>query len=584
MDNQRQAELALEQLMKNISLTESEKHSLEHEVKKNMGLDDLNLEYFKILYRKFKNPKKGDKPLKIIEKENDKADSSWAWAYPTATAPENVMKNFPVCHYSDLKKKGLTGEAKKSILWVKKMQAGSGSSLTRETYLQEMTGKKEVRIGAKGTDLYGKVKGKNVTLAELQILQSLADVQEGYYAGVILHDIVSSETEESIKNIWEKICPLTGKTYKQMIGETKGMGHSGRTFQSFIPTVDEQGNFTSRRKAPGGHALFGVDALRVATKDELRPTIPESLTLVGVVGNGEDLSSSPDPLMVEWMIKEKIPAAMVTTSKTSIDLKGGQMAIVPLEGNQFYVSMIEKAQADSAGQGKLFESLGLREGDREAFFNTNMVLVNYSVLVPKIKKLIQEVGEQQFFDIVAPDLILNVKKQKEDGVERKYTQLEGAMGTVFLNLDRYWRERYKEGLLHILNVEAQERTRFFSPIKTAFDYVMQFHSDRFYLDEKLCRMVNRRPGKLPFVSLKDDFYKDVKNTLQSFQGSKIQNLDNLELEGIAFFEGVTLSGQVEIRIPNGLKIVLKDKLKNLNVENQKMIFTAQGELESLVAL
>jgi len=580
MDNQYQAESALEQLLKNDSLNESEKQALQYEVKKTMGLDDLNLEYLKILYRKFKNPKKGDRPLKIIEEGSSLVDTNWTWAHPTATAPAALMEKFPICQYADLKKLGLKGEAKKAVLWVKKMQAGSGSSITRDTYLQEMTGKKDIRIGAKGTDLYGNVKGKAVTLAELQILQSLADVKEGHYAGVILHDIVSSETEEAIKNIWEKVCPLTGLTYKKMISDTRGMGHSGSTFQAYIPTIDEQGNLSSKRKAPGGHALFGVDALRVALNEKLRPSIASNLNLIGVVGNGEDLSSGPDPLMVEWMVREKIPVAMVTTSKTNIDLKGGQMAIVPMSDDKFYVSMIEKAQADSSGQGKLFETLGLRSSDREAFFNTNMVLINYAIIIPHLKKLINEVGEQAFFDIVAPDLILNIKKQKEDGKEVKYTQLEGAMGTVFLNLDRYFRERFGQGLLYILNVDSKERTRFFSPIKTAFDYVMQFHSDRFSLDEETCRMINKRPGELPSVALKDDSYKDVKNTLDSFQGSKILDLDSLELDGIALFEGMTLSGRLEICIPSGGIVRLKDKIKSHKIKDVRLIFSKEGKLES----
>ena len=283
MEQQRQAELALEQLMNNISLTENEKKSLEVEVKKHMGLDELNLEYFKILYRKFKNPKKTDKPLKIIEKEEDRKNQEWTWAYPTASAPADVMKSFPVCHYADLKKTGLKGEAKRSVLWIKKMQAGSGSSLTRETYLVRMTGQSNVRIGAKGTDLYARISGKDVTLAELQILQSIADVTQENYAGVILHDIVSSETEEAIQKIWDTVCPLTNKTYRQMVKETKGMGLSGKTFQAYIPTIGEDGLLTSKRKAPGGHALFGVDALRAAILDELRPDLPSGTDLIGVV-------------------------------------------------------------------------------------------------------------------------------------------------------------------------------------------------------------------------------------------------------------------------------------------------------------
>ena len=94
-----------------------------------------------------------------------------------------------------------------------------------------------------------------------------------------------------------------------------------------------------------------------------------------------------------------------------------------------------------------------------------MALFNYDVLVPRIKKLVSEAGHDQFYEIIAPDLIQNSKEQTEsDGLKRAYTQLEGAMGSVLLNLDRYYRQRYGEPLVYFVNVGRESRTDFFFPL------------------------------------------------------------------------------------------------------------------------
>ena len=62
---------------------------------------------------------------------------------------------------------------------------------------------------------------------------------------------------------------------------------------------------------------------------------------------------------------------MITTTKTSSDLKGGQMGIRK-EGEYEIISIFEKAQAEESNQLEYFEKLGLREQDGESFFNTNM--------------------------------------------------------------------------------------------------------------------------------------------------------------------------------------------------------------------
>lgn len=526
------------------------------ELQAKLRYDALNADYFLSLYASYKNPVEKE-ALQIYE--DGKSYDGHQITYPTAAAPASLIEELPYVNYEDIaaSKGNYRSRAKNVLLWVRKMQAGSGSTMTRSTYLARIRNVplEKVSIGAKGTDLYLNTPLGQISLAEAQILQSIRDAESGFFAEVALHDLISSETESSIAAIWSKSSAFNqAKTYAEYVSEHKNVRRFGRTFQSLIPTIDEDKEISQRRMAPGGHALFALDALRAAYIDELRPVPRQAGTVViSSIGNGEDLSSTPDADMVGWMVAEKIPIAMITTDKTEIDLKGGQIALVKRADGFVFVTIVEQAQAKQAGQQKLFEELGLRQGDKTAFFNTNVALFNYEILTPKIKALIKEIGEREFLKIVTPELIQNRKSQvDDDGVTRSYIQLEGAMGSSLLKLDRYWRERFGEPLVHFINVSRANRTRFFSPIKTAFDFFMQFHSDRFVVDFDEMRLVNKRPGSLPSVALSDKrssdkYWADVENVLNNFRGAKIINLDSLEVEGKFDFRNLELKGNIRVK-------------------------------------
>lgn len=568
----------LDKLIINDAATDSlapqkEAEALVATLKNDLDLDDLNFNYFFSLYRSFKRPNENKRPLRIYEKDEKgegKGHSQNTIVYPTAIAAKELLDKLPVAQYSKLKDEIDVSIAEKALLWIKKMQAGTGTSMVRNGYLASFYNKPvdEIKIGAKGTDLFKKVNQDYVSLAEIQILQSIADVHAGLYGGIVLHDIVSNETEKSINSMWKKPCFIErNKTYDEMVKSNPKLDHFGSTKQFHIPTLDEDDRISFERMAPGGHGLFGVEAIYAAYNKKLRPK-QGGLILIGSVGNGEDLGSSPDPVMVSWMIKEKIPIAMITTTKTDIDLKGGQISITKGENNNIYISMMEKAQAEVQKQAELFKSLGLREGDKDAYFNTNVILVNYNILIEKIEKLVCEIGEQEFLNIITPDLILNKKAQTDSGGKEKiFTQLEGAMGSVVLNLDHFWRTKYNEGLIHILNVDRFHRAQFFSPVKTGFDFFMQFYSDRFELDLKSWRLTNKRPGYLPYVFLKDKFYKDVENTLTAFSGCSIVDLETLEIEGIVIMPKQSLAGRVKIISHSNRQIYLANALKKATISN-----------------
>ena len=283
------------------------------------------------------------------------------------------------------------------------------------------------------------------------------------------------------------------------------------------------------------------------------------------------------------MSNENIPIAMVTTTKTKIDLKGGQISLLK-EDDKYYATIIEKAQAEQSNQLELFYELGLRENDKEAFFNTNMVLINYNVLIPIIENFVFEIGLKDFFKEITPDLIVNGKKQLDpDGIERKYFQIEGALGSVILNLDKLHRKKYQKPLVHFLNVETEYRDRFFSPIKNSFDFMMQFYSDRFYLDKETFKLISQKEDQIPMVDLQDDHYKDVYNTLSDFSCVSIMELEKLEVEGKVNFSHLTLKGQIKVVNHSGkyfdLTAYLKANQSKLLLENVDVLIDVNGKCQ-----
>lgn len=552
-----------------------------------MDLDDTNFSAFMVLFDALKNPRRKQR-LEIFEE--GRKDSAGAVAYPTAIAPQSVLKHLPWVSYASLlERRSEYGRfASQSSLWVKKMQAGTGSTVVRDDYLKRQRSSGEsLKIGAKGTDLYVDLPGSNGetehrSIAELQIMQLMLAQDRNEFCEIVFQDLVSHETSDSLERIWKKPSYLNpSKTYADRAGR-----RVPRFVQEKVPCVSEAQELSYNRTAPSGHWLFAVDALRAALHPSLRPSTKCKHT-VAVIGNGEDLSSTPDPSMVGWMIAEKVPVVMVTTEKTGNDLKGGQIALVET-ADEKYVTIIEQAQAKEAGQLALFEQLGLsvKNDDQVAFFNTNMALFNYDVLVPMMQKLADEIGEKAFLELLAPDLIMNWKEQRdEDGVSRKYLQIEGAMGSSLLNLDRFWRKRYGQPLVHFINVEREHRTCFFSPIKTAFDYFMQFHSDRFELDIKTMRLTHVGAERLPQVTLKDPptqdaYYADVSTVLSNFAGASIRHLTSLKVTGQITARDLELKGRVEIVNESGtvadVYAIVKTLTGTHRLENQKLEIDPAG--------
>ncbi len=466
--------------------------------------EDFEREYFEGLISKL-----GKEAVNLsINTEDNKSN-----VFPTAIASDAILKHLPWSNYEDIKNKYKTTDKVDACLWLRKMHGGIGSSIERSSYLKA---KGIDQIGAKGTDLFINTKNGEISIAEAQLIQ--AEKKTESFSEVIYQNILNEDIKDKFEELWTKADLKKVKKFKTLV-------------QTNVPTLDEEGELTLERTAPSGHGLFGYEIIKSIFDETQRP---RQKNLICCIGNGEDLSSTPDRSIVNWMLNEDIPICMLTTTKTDIDVKGGQIALKKND-DQVYLTIIEKAQAEKSGQLELFSELGLREGDREAFFNTNLVLLNIDLLL----KLFKDSDKEEILERAIPDLIQNQKVQNG----KKYIQLEGAIGSSFLNLDKYWREHKNENLVHILNIPTKYRTRFFSPIKSAFDFFIQFHSDRFTFNEETYHLSNNKPGKLPKINLPDD-YKDITKVIDDFEGASLLNLDSIKLTKRQSFKNLSLKGNV----------------------------------------
>jgi hypothetical protein len=165
-------------------------------------------------------------------------------------------------------------------------------------------------------------------------------------------------------------------------------------------------------------------------------------------------------------------------------------------------------------------------------------------------------GKEEFAKIITPDLIENEKE--EEG--RKFVQLEGALGSVILNLNRFvanndeamkqWKEiSGSDQFLRIVNLNIDERTEFFTPIKYAFDFWMQAYSDHFAINPSTWRLENARPSHLPKVSdslVQNPYYMDVQNVVEAFGHASTLGVDDLDIKGNVKMRDAVLRGKVEI--------------------------------------
>jgi hypothetical protein len=385
---------------------------------------DINDLYFDILYRRFKESDTTVTPLHQPEV------GITSKIIPTAIATADQMKHISVTNYKDLKANEKI--LKEYSLNLVKMHAGLGTSLERMDLIKKYDNRES--LGAKGTDLFFEHEGEMKSVFEIDLRETRKLREKNIYKNVFYTALVNEETQKIIEEKSEGFEVL-------------------EIFQKKMKTLDSSGELTDKRLAPCGHGFVGVKFIY-----EILSRPKENL--ISSIGNGEDLKSTPDTKITSWMVENNIPVVMITTTKTQADKKGGQISIVDDEVP--YLSIVEKAQAESHGQLDYFEKLGLRKGDSESLFNTNIALFNHAALKDIFSAYESDDEIKKLLIDASPDLI---KNKKED-----FIQLESALGSVLLNLDRNARRKFGRRVVHFLNLDNDDRENFFRPLKKREDY------------------------------------------------------------------------------------------------------------------
>lgn len=536
-----------------------------------VGLNAENFSYFASLWSST-----SDRPKtlpRLFDPRRDTAGSE-VFAYSTAVLPTRWRSHAPFWKYEELNPEWAK-TARHATLWIRKMHAGSGTSLHRAGYLSEVqhvSRSHAPETRAKSTDLFVDIAGRSQSLAELQLKQAIAAVERGEYSRIRFQELVSPETIVSIEQLWSLEFDASGISYANYAEGSSRFTRLPPIVQQPIPTLDPDGELTLKRLAPGGHAFFGVQALAELFADEAG----NSEDVVLAISNGEDLNAWPDPVLVGWMIENQIPIAMIATEKTAIDLKGGQLVFLGKDEPE-ELSLVEAAQAKSLGQQELFEKLGVSVGDSTAAFNTNLVLIHRGALRRKLREWIADVGEAAVWSAIRPDLIRNPKVQiDEDGVKREYVQLEGAMGSVFLNLDAMWRRRSREPLVHVLEISKEKRTSFFCPVKTGLDFVLLFHSDRFALEPNGWRLREKNPGRILNMQWPESIRIDLSDLMALTRGWSIADLDELSVRGLWDLSGAQLAGQVQLDNQTADRVVLSEIQEPSRFEDVRVVVDETG--------
>jgi hypothetical protein len=439
-------------VLREMNISKEERINLVKEINKfytlfsDEKMKEINISYFKTLYEKYQN----NESIEIVINEAGKNDSH---VIPFPVASEEDLNLVTIQNYENLSQ-SISEKLKDYELCICKMQAGLGTSVKRDDLIAKYTDRKE--LGSKGTDLFINYNNKIISIAEVQLLLAEKRKDEEVFKSISFQNLLNSETEKAVNSIWKNQHPIKNSTYEKIFKES-GLSRKKEINQLMMPTIDETKSITFDRVAPAGHAFLGFyEILELFRNDN---TSNEIL----VIGNGEDLKSTPDNKILSWVAENNIPVAMITTTKLKKDKKGGQLAIV--KEAKPYVTIVEKAQAQRANQLELFEELGLRENDKRSLFNTNIVIINKKSLKEAFNKYLN-LSEEEFISIISPDLIKNIKEQ--DGNE--FTQLEGALGSTIVHLDKYFRQNYETPLVSFLNLAPQNRESFFMPIKKREDF------------------------------------------------------------------------------------------------------------------
>ncbi|MDH5174366.1 MAG: hypothetical protein OEW43_03800, partial [Elusimicrobiota bacterium] len=539
-----------------------------------LGEDDFR--YFPGIYMRYLSPEQRDPIIDIPGAEGGNFR-------PSAMFTESKRRSlFSVVKYADMaQNSAYAQEAKDVALTLNPMNGGIGISVWRKRYLRQIWPEIEregpFTFGSKASDLFFDVtfKGKNalgatvdktvkVSIDEVILLRTIKNATS--YGSTLFQELVSDKTAVSITALLNSTCVYDRiddtrqekRTYREYIAEKIGIDLK---YQAAVPTIDAAtGRLTQEMTFPAGTGHWGMMVLWDAATNEVPD---DGMTHIRVIFNADGVNNAPDDSTITgWMSKEDIPIAVVTTTRTPLDVKTGLLGIETLPDGKLRVKVMETATAERNGQADEFGNMGLPGGLGEEggqYANTNLTYVNQSRLQPFLQAVKDALGEEKFIEVVTPDVLIH-ERTKGD---KSFVQLEGGLTSALLNLDAFitttdnpavvaLKERFGiNKLVYIVNVEPEDISKFHTSVKYSPDFWRHAHTDRYYLDATDLVLVDNNPGRKPKVDLKDSYYSDLQNCIDSLGHASIVAADELTINGIVHLKDAVLMGKVIIDNDSG---------------------------------
>jgi len=517
---------------------------------------------------------------------------------------------------------------------VLQLKGGIGTSFKRKATLKRLLGRDTLadkgtdsyfeNIPVEGFDAFGHPKQFNeiISVAELKLLQYIHLAQQNEFSEVEVQELVNPESQDAVREFWDtvylvdrvddRIADNEKRTYRQIFDDPNNRLRFIPDFivQGVMPVVDAQtGAFHNDEelRAPGGHAAFVALTMDDNARNQKNLNVPR----ITVFTNGDGVNNMLPPAVAGWMVKRHAPIVMVTTTKQLLDLKGGLITLLSkvdlppnvqeklscfealsMEDindlqNILYPYLLEIAQSKAVEQQDIFQQMGITLGEKSAqFFNTNLHAQYHNVLDPFLSELRSIIGDEQFYEIIGPDLIVNPKERKVGYKTVSVIQLEGASGSALLAMNRFILTtddpriitlKAKHGierLVYFVNFDEKLRSEVFTPEKFTWDHYLYAFTDLFSVDPKNGRLIfTPSPGRstLPGLEL-DSKYEDLEYDIHAF-GRKlgIKGLDYLAIKGEVHIPNAILKGGVFIRNEAGKLIDLTIKFNESSFEGGRLV-------------
>ncbi|EKD27540.1 MAG: hypothetical protein ACD_79C00679G0003 [uncultured bacterium] len=419
---------------------------------------------------------------------------------------------------------------KNVVIYNNVLNGGAGTNMARGKFLNWIVAriKNLIRdqMGAKGTDIFLTTDdGKLISVIELAIRHMIKDSELA--KKVIIKQLISNATIDSVEKALELKSEIDGKTLQQIINENKKVDIE-LWDEPVFPLLDAEKavfDFTEKLMAPGGHALgMFVEIMSAINDYEKDKSGFLKETRVSTFFNGDGPNNSISKELIASFVQSGSLLANVVAMASKADVKGGKVVKVKAESTKGNVvelfDMMETAQAKESGQLNAFENLGLNKDktintEKPALFNTNSYLRNDNQLIPvlsDIKNIVFDGDIQKFAKAVLSPALIVVQHKKVSNLNK----LEGAMGTVVLNIVNYLLMENADGnaqvieilkkhnvdvdnLLYFPVLDGINRTDEFTPQKKIEDpWNALFH---FEVDGTNYVLKDRNPGHLIGVSI-----------------------------------------------------------------------------------